>query len=57
MRKETIPFGEGELRVDRAEYRNEVIFESPNRTFSSVDAMLLWGHTLELDVILGKSSF
>ena len=43
--------------MDRAEYGNEVIFESPNGTFSSVDAMLLWGHTLELNVILGESIF
>ncbi len=57
LRKETIPFGERELGVDGAKNGDEVIFERPNGTFGSIDAMFFRWDALELDVVLGKSIF
>ena len=57
LRKETIPFGERELGVDGAKNGDKVIFECPNGTFGSIDAMFFRWNALELDFVLGKSIF
>ena len=57
MRKKSVPFSEWELRMDSAQYGDEVIFERPNGAFSSIDSMFFRRNTLKLDAIFGESIF
>ena len=45
------------MRINCAEGRDEMIFESPNGAFGSISSMFLRRHPLESDVVFKKSIF
>jgi hypothetical protein len=52
--EKSIPIGQWEMRINRAEGRNKMILESPNGSFCSIGLIFFRRHALERDVAFNK---